>query len=90
MIVNVLVPEIVRVAPEFIVRLLQYAAEPPPVLITGWLPPLGMTTVEEFVGMPPHQLDAVLQSVFVPPSQTQVPARQEEAPTVIMPVTEAK
>jgi len=69
---------------------LQYAAEPPPVLITGWLPPLGITTVEEFVGIPPHQFDAVFQSVLVPPSQVQVPAVQEEAPTVTIPVAEVK
>ena len=55
----------------------------------GWFPPVGITTLVEAVGMvPPHQLEAVPQSVLVPPSQ--VPAVQDEPPTVTIPVLAVK
>ena len=76
--VKVLDPEIVSVAPELMVRLLH---TPPAAPIMGWLPPEGMVTFVEAVGIPPHQLDAVFQSVFVVPYH--VPDTQE---TVKIPV----
>ena len=83
--VNVFEPEMVSVAPELIVMLLQTAAAP----IDGWLPPTGITTFVAAVGTaPPHQLEPVCQSVLVYPSQ--VPVTQDEAETFRIPVFAAK
>ena len=62
LIFSVFDPEIVSVAPEFMVRLLQ---RPPAAPITGWFPPALMITLVAEVGTDPlHQLLGVFQSVL--------------------------
>lgn len=61
-------PAIVSEAPELRIMLWQTAAA----LITGWFPPGGIITFVAEVGTPPHQLEAVCQSVLVVPSQLPV------------------
>ena len=59
----------VKLAPLLIVILWQV---PPAEPILGWFPPDGMVTSVEAIGMPPHQLATVFQSVLDAPLQ--VPA----------------
>jgi len=82
--VRVLDPVIINVELELMVILLQ---SPPAVPIVGFLVTLGITTFVEVVGTPPHQFDAVFQSVLVVP--VQVPG-VHAVPTVRTPVAVAK
>ena len=69
---NVLAPFIVKEAPEAMVMDLQIAPAAPTI---GNLPPtgkVGICTSVFAVGMPPHQLLAVFQSVLVIPSHSPV------------------
>jgi hypothetical protein len=75
----------VRNAPALIVMLLH---NPPAAPITGWFPPEGIITLVAAVGIPPHQFEALFQSVLVVPSH--VPAVHELVLTFTIPVVAAK
>jgi len=78
-------PPIVNMALLLIVILLH---NPPAAPMVGWFPPDGMVTFVVAVGIPPHQLEALFQSVLVVPSQ--VPGLHEVELTLTIPVVAAK
>ena len=77
----------VKVAEAFTVKFLQSAVVPLAMFGEKGVP-LGITTSVDAVGIPPHQLDAVFQSVLVKP--TQLPAVHEAVATFTIPVVGAK
>ena len=66
---RVLEPSIVSEAPDPRVRSWQTPSVFP---MMGWFPPALMTTLVVEVGIPPHQLEALFQSVSVVPIQVPV------------------